>query len=91
MILFKKPRTAEDQLSQGQRETCDNIRQGFEELKMAEEGKLKFRPVKELMDKLSEDQEDAYLLAAMEEVKDETPVSDEKAKEFESWLKSQRP
>lgn len=37
---------------------------------------------------LSEDEEDAYLLAAMEEVKDETPVSDAEAKDFENWLKS---
>jgi hypothetical protein len=37
---------------------------------------------------LTEDEEDAYLLAAMEEVKDETPVSDDEAKEFEKWLKS---
>jgi len=37
---------------------------------------------------LSEDEEDAYLLAAMEETKGETPVSDSEAKEFESWLKS---
>jgi hypothetical protein len=37
---------------------------------------------------LSEDEEDAYLLAAMEGVKDEAPVSDEEAKEFEEWLKS---
>lgn len=32
--------------------------------------------------------EDEYLLAAMEEVKDEIPVSEIEAKEFESWLKS---
>jgi hypothetical protein len=35
---------------------------------------------------LTEDEEDAYLLAAMEEIKDETPVSDDEAKEFENWL-----
>ena len=37
---------------------------------------------------LTEDEEDAYLLAAMEEVKDELPVSDDDAREFENWLKS---
>jgi hypothetical protein len=37
---------------------------------------------------LSEDEEDAYLLAAMEEVKDETPLTSSEAQEFESWLKS---
>lgn len=37
---------------------------------------------------LSEDEEDAYLLASMEEVKDEPLVSEEEAKEFEMWLKS---
>jgi hypothetical protein len=37
---------------------------------------------------LTEDEEDAYLLAAMEEAKDETPVSDDAAREFERWLKS---
>lgn len=37
---------------------------------------------------LTEDEEDAYLLEAMEEVKDETLVSDNEAKEFENWLKS---
>jgi len=37
---------------------------------------------------LTEDEEDAYLLAAMEEVKDELPVSDDEAREFENWLKS---
>ncbi|MFI5139725.1 MAG: hypothetical protein ACHQIM_18025 [Sphingobacteriales bacterium] len=44
---------------------------------------LKFKVVEV---ELTEDEEDAYLLAAMEEVKDETPVSDEEAKEFENWL-----
>ena len=37
---------------------------------------------------LTEDEEDEYLLAAMEEAKDETPVSESEAKEFEIWLKS---
>ena len=37
---------------------------------------------------LSEEEEDAYLLASMEETKVEKPVSDEEAKEFEMWLQS---
>jgi hypothetical protein len=37
---------------------------------------------------LSEDEEDEYLLAAMEEVKDEPIVSKAEAEEFEQWLKS---
>ncbi len=36
----------------------------------------------------SEDEEDAYLLAEMEKTKDEAPISDEEAEEFESWLKA---
>ena len=35
---------------------------------------------------MTEDEEDAYLLAAMEEVKDEPTLSDAEAKEFEAWL-----
>jgi len=37
---------------------------------------------------LSEDEEDEYFLAAMEEVKDEPVVSKAEAEEFERWLKS---
>ena len=46
---------------------------------------LKFKVVEV---ELTEDEEDEYLLAAMEEAKDETPVSESEAKEFEIWLKS---
>ncbi|MGI4021657.1 MAG: hypothetical protein ACRYFA_09145 [Janthinobacterium lividum] len=35
---------------------------------------------------LSEDEEDAYLLAAMEEVKNEPIATQEEKKEFEAWL-----
>lgn len=35
---------------------------------------------------LSEDEEDEYLLAAMEEVKDEPIATEEKKQEFEAWL-----
>ncbi len=37
---------------------------------------------------LNEDEEDAYLIAAMEEVKDEPNLSKSEADEFEVWLKS---
>lgn len=37
---------------------------------------------------LTEDEEDAYLLTAMEATKNETPLSDKEAKEFEDWLYS---
>ncbi|MEO6151298.1 MAG: hypothetical protein ABIN95_14265 [Mucilaginibacter sp.] len=37
---------------------------------------------------LSEDEEDGYLLAAMEEAKDEPILSKTEADEFEAWLKS---
>lgn len=35
---------------------------------------------------LSEDEEDEYLLAAMEEVKDEPIATEEEVKEFKAWL-----
>ena len=37
---------------------------------------------------LSEDEEDAYLLAAMEEVKDEPNATAEEVDEFKKWLRS---
>ncbi len=37
---------------------------------------------------LNEDEEDAYLIAAMEEVIDEPNLSKSEADEFENWLKS---
>jgi len=39
---------------------------------------------------LTEDEEDSYLLAAMEEVKNEPNASDEEVKEFRKWLKSSK-
>jgi len=42
----------EEQLTPGQMETWKNIKQGFVELKMMEEGKLKARPIQELLDEL---------------------------------------
>ena len=37
---------------------------------------------------LSEDEEDAYLLAAMEEVKDEPDATAEEVEEFKKWLRA---
>lgn len=39
---------------------------------------------------LSKDEEDEYLLAAMEEVKDEPVATEEEVSEFETWLKSSK-
>jgi len=50
--VVEPAKTAEEQLTPGQRETWENIKQGFVELKLAEEGKIKFRPVEELLDEL---------------------------------------
>ena len=45
-------KTLEDQLTPAQKEIWNNVKQGFIELKMAEDGKLKFRPVQELLNEL---------------------------------------
>ncbi len=39
---------------------------------------------------MTEDEEDAYLLAAMEEVKDEPNATAEEVDEFMKWLKSSK-
>jgi len=39
---------------------------------------------------LSEDEEDAALLAAMEKVKDEPIATEEEVLEFEAWLKANK-
>ncbi len=39
---------------------------------------------------LSDDEEDEYLLAAMEEVKNEPIATEEEKTEFEAWLKAER-
>lgn len=44
--------TLEDQLTMEQRQTWDNVKQGFEELKMIEDGKLKPRPLQDLINEL---------------------------------------
>lgn len=48
---------------------------------------LKFK-VSEI--KISEDEEDAYLLSAMEEVKDERIATAEEVEDFKNWLKSSK-
>ncbi|MDR3694802.1 hypothetical protein [Mucilaginibacter sp.] len=50
--VVEPPKTLEEQLTPGQKETWQNIKQGFIELKMMEEGKLKARPIQELLDEL---------------------------------------
>lgn len=42
----------EEELSPDQKTTWDNIKQGFEEFKMAEDGTLKTRPLQELINEL---------------------------------------
>lgn len=43
---------AVEQLSPAQKATWDNVKQGFEELKMVEEGKIKTRPLQDLINEL---------------------------------------
>lgn len=43
---------SEQQLSPTQKETWDNVKQGFEELKMVNDGKLKTRSLQELINEL---------------------------------------
>jgi len=43
---------SEEQLTSEKKETWSNVKQGFVELKMDEEGKLKFRPIQELINEL---------------------------------------
>jgi hypothetical protein len=50
--VVETTQTLEDKLTPGQKKTWKNIKQGFVELKMAEEGKLEFRPIQELIDEL---------------------------------------
>jgi hypothetical protein len=52
-VKVVEPRqTLEDQLSPEQKEVWENVKQGFIELKMMEEGKLQSRPIQELLDEL---------------------------------------
>ena len=51
-VEVAEPTNLEDQLSPAQRETWQNIKTGFEELKEVEQGKRKARPVQALLDEL---------------------------------------
>ena len=50
--VVETTQTLEGQLTPEQKKTWQNIKQGFVELKMAEKGKLEFRPVQELINEL---------------------------------------
>jgi hypothetical protein len=50
--VVEPAQTLEDQLNPEQKKTWQNIKQGFEELKLHEEGKLDFRPIEDLIDEL---------------------------------------
>jgi hypothetical protein len=50
--VMDAPLTLEEQLTPAQKKTWENVKQGFVELKMAEEGKIEFRPIQELLDEL---------------------------------------
>ena len=52
LVKAGKPSSLEDKLTPAQKKTWKNIKQGFVEMKMAEEGKIKFRPIQELIDEL---------------------------------------
>lgn len=47
--VLKTGKTLERELTSAQKKTWHNVKRGFIELKMAEEGKLKFRPIQELI------------------------------------------
>jgi hypothetical protein len=50
--VVEPPQSLEEQLTPEQKEIWENVKQGFIEMKMIEEGKLKSRPVQELLDEL---------------------------------------
>ncbi|GAC1307437.1 MAG: hypothetical protein NVSMB24_19260 [Mucilaginibacter sp.] len=50
-VVEANPAHAE-KLSAEQQKTWENVKQGFEELKMSEKGEIKFRPVQELLNEL---------------------------------------
>ena len=50
--VVEPAQSLEDQLSPEQKKTWATIKQGFIELKLEEEGKIKFRPVEELLNEL---------------------------------------
>jgi len=50
--IVEAPPILEEQLTPAQKEIWENVKQGFIELKLEEEGKLNFRPIQELLDEL---------------------------------------
>lgn len=48
----KHPADPEARLTPSQRETWANIKKGFEELKLVEQGKMKTRPLQDLLDEI---------------------------------------
>jgi len=50
--VLKAGKALEDQLTPAQKKIWENVKQSFVELKLAERGKLEFRPVQELIDEL---------------------------------------
>jgi hypothetical protein len=50
--LDPAPISLEDQLSPAQHKTWANIKQGFEELKLVQEGKIEARPLADLLNEL---------------------------------------
>lgn len=51
-VKVKQESPLESQLTSSQKKTWKNIKQGFEELKLVEQGKAKTRPLKEVLDEL---------------------------------------
>ena len=49
---FVKVEKKEEKMSEWKKQTLANIRRGLEEMKLVEEGKMKSRPLKELLDEL---------------------------------------
>jgi hypothetical protein len=50
--IVEPAKTLEEQLTPEQLKTWKNIKQGFIELKLSEEGKLTFRPIEDLINEL---------------------------------------
>jgi len=50
--VVEPSKTLEEQLTPGQLKTWKNIKQGFIELKLSEEGKLTLRPIEDLINEL---------------------------------------
>lgn len=51
-IKERKKVSLEDELTTAQKKTWKNIKQGFEEMKLVEQGKIKARPIQYLLNEL---------------------------------------